>query len=325
MRGAVPRWLLDDPLTPVEFFQQSIDVGMVQRDSLEMDLAATLEACKTLYAKVPAVLERELSFIQREHIELILGDIPPLCFEIAAHASIPSVAITNFTWDWIYRTYLGAYPRFGPIVEQLEGFYSKAGLALTLPYPCDMQVFPRTESIPWIVRKSRLSKREAREKIGLPQTGVVVLLSFGGLGVKGLSLKSLETARDFFFVGTGKRPRRKGNVLLLAEAQRQYVDLVRAADAIVTKPGYGIVADAISHQVPVLYTDRGDFPEYPRLVEALNDLATADFIAQEELLSGNLIPYLTRLLAKQQNWPQVALDGAPRAAEKIIAMIDEYR
>jgi len=314
---------MQDPFSPLKVIQQSIDVGIVQRDSLEMDLGATLEACETLYASVPAILERELAFIREEHIEVILGDIPPLCFEIAAHASIPSAAITNFTWDWIYRAYLGDYPRFEPMIEQMEGFYRKASLALTLPYPCDMGVFRRKESIPWIVRMSGLSKREAREKIGLPQTGVVVLLSFGGLGLKGLSLKSLETARDFFFVGTGKSPRREANVLVLAEAQRQYVDLVRAADIIVTKPGYGIVADAIAHQVPVLYTDRGEFPEYPQLVQALTDLATADFVPQEELFSGNLVPYLTRLLAKEQNWPQVALDGATRAAETVIVMIDQ--
>ena len=37
----------------------------------------------------------------------------------------------------------------------------------------------------------------------------------------------------------------------LPEAQRKYEDLVRAVDVVVTKPGYGIVADVISHQVRV--------------------------------------------------------------------------
>jgi UDP-N-acetylglucosamine:LPS N-acetylglucosamine transferase len=93
-------------------------------------------------------------------------------------------------------------------------------------------------------------------------------------------------------------------------------------DAIVTKPGYGIVADAIAHQLPMLYTDRGEFPEYPRLVEALNDCATAEFIPQSELLSGNIAPYLQTPLQKPPNWPEVPLNGAQVAAGKILELLE---
>ena len=112
-----------------------------------------------------------------------------------------------------------------------------------------------------------------------------------------------------------------GNILVLPDAQRHYEDLVRAVDFIVTKPGYGIVADAIAHQTPMLYTERGEFPEYPRLVQALNDCAIAEFITQTELLSGNLEPYLKPLLDKTPNWPAVELNGAQVAAEKVIALM----
>jgi len=95
-------------------------------------------------------------------------------------------------------------------------------------------------------------------------------------------------------------------------------------DVIVTKPGYGIVADAIAHQSPMLFTDRGEFPEYPRLVEALHHCATAEYIPQSELLSGNIAPYLQTLLQKPPNWPAVPLNGAEVAADKIIRLLDNY-
>ena len=82
-----------------------------------------------------------------------------------------------------------------------------------------------------------------------------------------------------------------------------------------------MVADILAHRVPILYTDRGEFPEYRFLVRALSELATAEFIPQDELLSGNIEPYLKRLLGKQPNWPSVALDGARLAAEKVIALL----
>ena len=104
--------------------------------------------------------------------------------------------------------------------------------------------------------------------------------------------------------------------------QTHYQDLLCTADAIVTKPGYGIVADVLAQRVPVLYTDRGDFAEYPRLVAALSDCATAEFIPQQELLGGNWSPYLSRLLAKPPHWPEIELNGAQVAAQKILSMLD---
>ncbi len=319
VRTTAPEWLFP---TSVLHTRQSIDVGIAQRDSLQMDLEATLHGCRALQAKTAGLIDEELTFVRDNQVRLIVGDIPPLCFEIAARASIPSVAVTNFTWNTIYRAYLEDYPDFALFIEEMEAFYGKATVALTLPYPCDMDVFPRRESISWIARSSALTREGARVKFELPNSATIVLLSFGGLGLSRFPLDKLKKLRDFFFVATGESKTQDANILVLPDAQRQYEDLVRAVDVIVTKPGYGIVADVLVQKLPMLYTDRGDFPEYPLLVRALNDLATTEFIPQSELLSGNVGPYLNRLLGKTPNWPQVSLDGAMVAAKKIVAMVE---
>ena len=286
-----------------------------------MDLSDTLRSCRTLHGRIPALIEEELHVLQQHDIRLIVADIPPLAFEIAARASIPSVAITNFTWNWIYRAYLEKYPTFLPLIEEMESCYSKATLALTLPYPCEVGVFAKRTAIPWIARVSSLSRREARAKFALPASAAIVLLSFGGLGLSRLPWARLKQLQDLYFVCTSDSPGRYGNLSIFPDAQRAYQDLVRAADVVVTKPGYGIVADVIAHRVPILYTERGEFPEYPRLVEALHDLATAEFIAQDDLLSGSIESHIAHLLAKDPHWPLVALNGAAAAAEKILALL----
>jgi UDP:flavonoid glycosyltransferase YjiC (YdhE family) len=270
---------------------------------------------------MPNLVEQEVKFIKQQKIDLILGDIPPACFEIAARANIPSVAITNFTWDVIYRAYTDVHPGFVPLIDDMTRFYSKATLALALPYPCDMSMFPRCEAIPWVTRLSSLTRNRARAAFGLPQDRTVVLLSFGGLGLDDLPWRELDEMTEFFFVTTAPAGKSRENLLILDGAQRHYEDLLRAVDVIVTKPGYGIVADVLAHRLPVLYTERGQFPEYPFLVHALNDLATAEFIPQDELLSGNIRPYLLRLLEKEQSWPSVQLNGASVAAAKILALL----
>jgi Glycosyl transferase family 1 len=323
VRTTAPQWLFHSPTAPVFYFRGAFDVGMQQKDSLEMDLGGTLLGCRALHAEIPRLIEGELRFIEEHDIRLILGDIPPVAFEIASRASLPSAGITNFTWDWIYRTYLQAQPAFLPLIEEMESFYRKATLALTLPYACSLEVFSRRESIPWIARASMLTKEQAKAKYDLPTSQTIILLSFGGLGLERLPREKLRRLRDYCFVTTGESKRRDGNWLTLPGIQHQYQDLVRAADMIITKPGYGIVADVIAHQTPILYTDRGEFPEYPHLVQALNDLAISEFIPQEDLFSGNIGAHVARLLEKPARWPAVALNGSDVAAKKILALMDD--
>ncbi len=321
IRTTAPQWLFQALPSPFSYSSHPIDVGILQRDSLQMNIEETLRACQALHERIPLLIEEDIAFIRREEIRLILGDIPPLCFEIAARASLPSVAITNFTWDWIYQAYLPGFPAFLPLIREMEAFYRKATLGLALPFSCNLEVFSNLISIPLIARFSALDKREARKRFGLPLTAQIVLVSFGGFGLERLPWTRMNDTKDFFFVTTGGVPKKEKSFLVLPEAQPHYEDLVRAADVVVSKPGYGIVADVIAHQVPILYTSRGHFPEYPFLVEALNCWATSQFIPQEELLRGELGPYLERLLEEEQNWPNVPLNGAQVVAQKILELL----
>jgi L-arabinokinase len=318
-----PEWLFGNPAGAISYSRRAVDVGIVQTDSLEMDLGATLRACEALQSQAPNIIDRELAFIKSNNIRLIIGDVPPLCFEIAAQAGLPSVSISNFTWDMIYQSYVSSYPGFREVAHRMRDYYRKATLALSLPYPCDMSIFPMQEPIPWISRVSSLTKQEARKKFDLPQGATMVLVSFGGLGLRQFPWQRLEKLRDYFFVATGERYERYQNLIVLPDAQSQYEDLIRAVDVIVTKPGYGIVADALAHRLPILYTDRGDFPEYPRLVNAMRNCAAAAHIPQAELLSGNVEPYLTRLLSGIGHWPPIDLNGAEVAAERLLALLDD--
>jgi hypothetical protein len=324
VRSTAPKWLFGDLLFPVSHSRRSIDVGIIQPNSLEMDLQGTLQACQTLHDTLPEIIAQEIAFIRNEKIGLVIGDIPPACFEIAARAEIPSVAITNFTWDVIYNAYADCHHEFTPLIAEMTRFYEKATLALTLPYPCDMSVFPSRRAIPWVTRVSRLTKEQARRQFNLPQSATIVLISFGGMGLNSLALDRFRGLKDFFFIATGPAEVTQGNLLILSDTQQRYEDLLRGVDVVLSKPGYGIVADVISHHVPLLYTDRGEFPEYPRLVEALQDCASAEYIPQGELLAGNVESYLQRLLSKEANWPAIELDGAEVAAESILSVLESH-
>jgi len=97
IRTTAPQWIFHNPSAAIDYSHQAIDAGLVQADSLDMDLTATMAACRAIYANPQPLIDQELDFIATKEIELVVSDTPPLAFEIAAQASVPSVSITNFT------------------------------------------------------------------------------------------------------------------------------------------------------------------------------------------------------------------------------------
>ena len=91
-----------------------------------------------------------------------------------------------------------------------------------------------------------------------------------------------------------------------------------AVDVVVTKPGYGIVSDCIGAGTRLVYTDRGDFPEYPVMVAEMPRYLPAVFASNEEVREGRLGRALeaVRALARSRTPPRT--DGAAVAAEKLL-------
>jgi hypothetical protein len=89
----------------------------------------------------------------------------------------------------------------------------------------------------------------------------------------------------------------------------------------VTKPGYGIISEAIANETALLYTSRGRFVEYDVLVKEMPRYLRAQFIEQGDLLRGNWAPSLEKLLTQPSPPEKPALNGAEVAAEEILKQI----
>src|SRR5918912_3528461 len=108
------------------------------------------------------------------------------------------------------------------------------------------------------------------------------------------------------------------NVRILNPPATEYVSLLSACDAVVTKPGYGIVADCLANRVAVLFTDRGPFREYDVLAEQLPRLGHARYIPRDELLAGQLGPHLDALLGSDAVWTDLPINGADVVATRVL-------
>ena len=83
---------------------------------------------------------------------------------------------------------------------------------------------------------------------------------------------------------------------------------------VVTKPGYGIIAECAANGTALLYTSRGRFVEYEVLVREMPRFVRSQFIPQDALFAGDWRAYLEALLSPARPEP-ADVDGAAVAAE----------
>ena len=323
---SAPADLFSDAVAPPLAFREiEVDVGLVQKDALTIDEAASAEAVARFLSGWPALVEREARWLRDARASLVLGDIPPLAFAAAATAGLPSVALGNFSWDWIYRHLGRRHPLLLEAAEHAARAYARAGLLLRLPFAGDLSVFPRIEDIPLVARRPAVAKAEARGRLSLDGRPAV-LLSFGGIGMPGLEPSSLGRLHDYRFlltgrVGSGEAPNvRRLGAGDLAAADLQYSDLVGAVDVVVSKPGYGIVTDCIGAATRFVYTDRGDFPEYEILVAEMPLYLTECYVSNGDLRARRLGEALGDVRAI--DFPATApANGANVAAARILSLL----
>jgi hypothetical protein len=322
IRTDAPTWLFPNGVEHVPSPGWPLDVGVAQHDGLDFDIDETRRRWATFGHDFDAHAEGEANLLLEYGVDVLLGDIPPLAFAAASRANLPSVALGNFGWDWIYS----AWPDFEPAVELVRTGYRQADLLLRLPlHGLDadaFSAFQRIQDVPLIARRAARERTQVRRELGLDQQARVVLLSFGGFTAHGLDVRALGQWTDYTFVltpplSTTLEPRAP-NVVCLPTTPADYVSLLGACDVVVTKPGYGVVADCLANRVAVLYTDRGPFREYDVLAEALPRLGTARYVPRDDLLAGQLGPHLDALLASRRDWTDQRMDGAQCVARRLL-------
>ena len=158
--GSMPGWVFTEPpALPAAFRRMRCDAGASQRNSLRLDVRRTLVENRAFYRGIGGLAREEAGRLRRARVGLVVGDIPPLAFLAASAAGIPSVAVGNFSWDWIYEAYEPAFPSFRPIVELIRDAYARADLLLRLPFHGRMDAFRRVRDIPLITRRAARPRR----------------------------------------------------------------------------------------------------------------------------------------------------------------------
>ncbi|MEO8521284.1 MAG: hypothetical protein ABI603_07975 [Acidobacteriota bacterium] len=326
-RTSASRWLFDRTAAPqLTLIEGACDTGVVQIDSVRLDESATIRAAVDFYAGFEARIRPEAAMLERDDARLVVVDAPPLACAAAAAAGVPSVVLSNFTWDWIYEAY-GAASAPG-LLSTMRDAYGHAEAGWRLPLHGGFAGFERLVDVPFVARHATVPAAEVRRRLGLPAQAPLVLTSFGGYGLDAFDPLRLDCGGRWHVVVTGREPPSPCPDWLhvlddnaVYDAGMRYEDLVAAADVVVTKPGYGIISECIANGTAMLYTSRGRFPEYDVMVAEMPRLLRCAFIDRTALLEGRWRTALETLARTPPPAERPRTDGAEVIAAMIAARV----
>ncbi|MEO7270948.1 MAG: hypothetical protein ABIX28_17280 [Vicinamibacterales bacterium] len=327
IRTSAPRWLFDRTVrVPVTLVPGEIDTGVVQIDSLHLDATETIRRASAFYQTLDERARAEATLLHHHRISGVVSDAPPLGCAAAHAAGIPSIVISNFTWDWIYDGY-GEELREAPgLRETIRQTYALAAGGWRLPMYGGFESIAPLADLPFVARHARHARAEVRQVCGLPADRPIALLSFGGYGVRDVDLRRLDCLDAVTVLlthdGTFDEAVPDG-VALLAEPHLygsglRYEDLVAAVDVVITKPGYGIISECVANQTALLYTSRGRFVEYDVLVREMPRFLRCGYIDHEDLFSGRWGASLAALLASPAPPEDPPTNGAEVTARMLL-------
>jgi len=293
------------------------DVGMVQVDSVRVDIPATRTRVRELLDRRPELIAQEREWLQREAFDLVVSDVAAIPLEAAHAAGIPSVAVANFTWSWIYGEF-----GWSEEIAAFEAGYRLADLCIETPFAGGLEVFPRRVPVGLLAQAGADARSQIAAQTGADPKLPWVLLSFSTLEWDAAALAEVAALGDVQFLTI--EPLGWPGVANIFQVPRRDIrvsDIFASVDTVVTKPGFGVTSDCIVNDKPMVWVDRTGFRETPVLVAEIKRLLRHVEIPEADLYAGRLGPALAAIRTAPPPSEALPTDGAQNAVRAMMKLV----
>lgn len=335
IRSNAPSWLFRKDLKHrYDLSPSSLDLHPQHVSSYRVDSGKTLAVALEKLSNSSRLLESEVDWLRKNQVNLVLSDISPFPIQAAADAGIPSCAISNFTWDWIYEPLFNGDPAGSSLVRKLRDMIGQSTQNYRLPFSSP-ETFPGGSiDTPLLVRPVRMNRDEARWHYGLKEGVTWFLLTFGGIEGPIENLRRLHEFSPVQFVQVSRDAEKTPttertlvrhpdieNLWILTCSDLHHPDLVLAVDGVVTKPGYGILSECMATATPLIHDSREDFREFSVVRETVSRYPQCAIISNSEMENLDLGAALEKVLAHQPLPWQGDQHGDLWIAERLVNLL----
>lgn len=295
------------------------DFGMVMKDALEVDVAASHARYVAFHANLDREIHAACARLREHGADLLLANIPYVPLLAAQRLGLPALAMCSLNWADIYRGLCAGMPGFERIHQEMLEGYAGAETFIAMEPGMEMPDLDNITRIGPVANIGRSEPTKMRGRLHLPDQTRLVTVSMGGIATQ-LPISRWPRMQGVTWVMPDSAEARRDDMVAHSALDSPFVDILCASDALVTKPGYGAFVEAACNGVPVLYVPRVDWPEAPFLVRWLQERGTCREIGYDDLISGRLIEELCALW-QQPRRARVAPTGIAQAADIIHSFL----
>lgn len=289
---------------------------MRMKGPLDVDVDGLFADYEKLVGEWDEVVAADAVLLDEMKADLVMTNIAVASVASARTAGVPAAALCSLNWADIFAAYCGTGGVAGTIYAHLTANYAKADRFIQLAPHMPMDWVGERCSVGPVARRGE----DRRDQLaGLRPATHYVLATMGGIPGMHTEVPLPKVDGVVWIVprdwGSGRE-----DFLSRADLDIVFIDLMRSADALVTKAGYGSVTECAVNATRILYTERTNWCETPMLEAWMSEHCTARRVEREAMQAGAFGGDLKNLLAMPVKAPMAAT-GAGEAASVIAELL----
>jgi len=302
LRSAVPSAHLRSRIhVPFEQLPSEGDLGMAMSSALDVCVTESCAAYRMFHAEWEARIAAEARLLRELGADLVFSNVGYLPLAGAQQAGITNAALSSLNWHDIFRHYCCAdksadttWMENATIAEQIGACYRNADAFLRATPGMAMGNLSNLVPVAPLATVGHNRRDELDRKLGLSREQKLVLVSMGGIASR-LPLENWPRIDGVRWLVQRDWLAQHPDAIAFETLELSFPDLLASSDALLCKPGYGSFVEAACSGVPVLYVNRGDWPEADALVAWLQQYGLCREITRLQLEQGELAETLQQL------------------------------
>lgn len=307
---------------PFALRPNAFDFGLAMDSVFDVKAEESLSRYRALHANWRQRIDEEAAVLRALRPDAVLSNVAYLPLAAAKRAGISCAGMSSLNWADIFAHYFPDKTN-ASILDQMQESYAGASVFVQLTPSMPMTWLANRRAVDPVASLGRDRGDEIRRLLGLSTTTKLVLATFGGIETA-FNLDHWPRRADVFWLLPAVWAPHRDDMVAFESVGIPFIDLMRSSSAVLSKLGYGIVSECACNGVPLMFCERGDWPEEPYLQEWLRKNGRACLVPRAELASPRLLSALDQLLGQHPPVSPPHPDGAPQAASLVRGLLESY-
>ncbi|TGA99968.1 hypothetical protein E4665_03190 [Sporolactobacillus shoreae] len=291
------------------------DPGYIMKPfSLEPDKERLKSTYLEFVGRFPQSVREEIRFLRENPIDLVIGDIPPVPFMAASEAGVLSLGISNFTWHTAYEHMLEERRLLEESYQRMDYFFALAGN--------NERRWGKKGNLSFgfFARGSQADEvKRIRAAVGASSGIRIVFFGLGmNMATKDLAALNIWRSPNCVFLVSSNLDIEGENIFHIPDDYTESQNYIAASDLVITKPGWGIVSEAVSFRKALILIVRNEMQEDRNTVAFLRRVGPVREVSWDEIKEYQLTEDILRSMQQSYN---IREDSATILAQ-IVRAID---